>query len=145
MADPEWVSRSMEERQLSAKLHVYLGDPTRTLPRATHARVYPYATSMCYDLRNYTSQTLWGPFKADGNASVDWEKMEAIMIVLSENARGFRVNEDGLLRPLWNYFWDGSTQNSYVSRKLEGGELVKPDIDFEDPYGISGTWMRVCF
>ena len=122
--------RSLEEREASAKLHVHLGAPVISLSKSTHARIYPFAASVVYDLRNFTSQTLWGPFKADGEATVDWEKMEAIMIVLHKNVREFAVSLDCGLRPLWNYFWDGSTPDSFVSRRLQSGEVIKPDIDF---------------
>lgn len=100
---------------------------------------------MVYDLRNYTSLSLRGPFLPDGKATVDWEKMEAVMIVLGHNIREFAINQGTKLglRPLWNHCWDGASPNSYMGKKLERGEDVKPQVDFEDPYGIAGTWMRV--
>jgi hypothetical protein len=33
-----------------------------------------------YDLRRYNESNMWGPFLDDGRASVDWERIEAIMV-----------------------------------------------------------------
>ena len=79
-------------RQLSAKLHVLHGAPIEAashislLPRSAKL-VHPYARSLVYDLRRYTPKSLWGPFQDDGSLRVDWEKVEAIMIVLDHNHR----------------------------------------------------------
>ncbi|PVH88883.1 hypothetical protein DL98DRAFT_445923 [Cadophora sp. DSE1049] len=150
-------------RQASAKLHVLYGKPI-LLPRRTHFNTpYPYAVSMVYDLRNYTEATLWGPYMGDGQASVDWEKLEAVMLVLGHNVDSFRasIGEQMLPRGLvWKEGWRGAQPYSYRSVDIagedsdeevvevedgdgdegEGGEVV------EDPYNITGTWMRVvCF
>lgn len=49
--------------------------------------VHPYARSRVYDLRRYTHANMWGPFLDDGSQAVDWEKVQAIMIVLAYNLR----------------------------------------------------------
>ncbi|KAH6710998.1 F-box domain-containing protein [Leptodontidium sp. MPI-SDFR-AT-0119] len=160
-------------RQASAKLHVLYGKPL-LLPRRTHFQTpYPYAVSMVYDLRNYTEETLWGPYMGDGLATVDWEKLEAVMLVLGHNVESFRnsIGEQMLPRGLvWKEGWRGASPYSYTSVDIAGvdsddeeeeeeeesdvgrggrgkeEEGVKKKEDVEDPYNITGTWMRVvCF
>lgn len=140
------VYNSDKARQLSAKLHVYLGSPIKNIPGRSFAPLYPYAISKVYDLRNYTPESLWGPYRPDGLASVDWEKMEAIMIVIGHNVKDFRVQANGKTSPLWSFNWDGCTPNSYVHRPLSRSFQFSSDdkVDFVDPYNITGSWMRVC-
>jgi len=155
-------------RQASAKLHVLYGKPI-LLPRRTHFNTpYPYAVSMVYDLRNYTEATLWGPYMGDGQATADWEKLEAVMLVLDHNVESFRasIGEQMLPRGLvWKEGWRGAQPYSYRSVDIAGedsddeeqvveveegdegeeGEEKEKDV-VEDPYNITGTWMRVvCF
>ncbi|GAB7346909.1 hypothetical protein MBLNU459_g1981t2 [Dothideomycetes sp. NU459] len=110
-----------------------------------------YARSLVYDLRQYTDGTLWGPFQDDGQATVDWEKVEAIMVVLGYNMRIFtnRAGAGHGVNPIWNSSWQGVAPNSFVSpppTKIPE-ELGAPGgLDERDPYGITGMWMRVvCF
>lgn len=88
----ETVLRSKTAKgQLSAKLHCLFGSPlcaeTQDDDTDRTPYTYPYAISKVYDLRNYTTATLWGPFLGDGSQRVDWEFMESIMIVLGHNMR----------------------------------------------------------
>ncbi|KAK0109673.1 hypothetical protein ONS95_002354 [Cadophora gregata] len=158
---------SLPHRQASAKLHVLYGKPI-LLPRRTHFNTpYPYAVSMVYDLRNYTEATMWGPYMGDGQASVDWEKLEAVMLVLGHNVESFRasIGEQMLPRGLvWKEGWKGAQPYSYRSVDIAGedsdeeevveevedgdgdGEEGEGSEVVEDPYNITGTWMRVvCF
>ncbi len=80
------------------------------------------------------------------------------MIVLGHNMSMFPDGRHGLYRPHWNEPWWGTKRNSFVSETPrldpppsspdlsgegeEDGE-EKPVPDFEDPYNITGTWMRV--
>ena len=140
------VYESFETRQASAKLHVFLGSPITRLPRDLYESLYPYAISKVYDLRNYTPDTLWGPYLPDGNASVDWEKMEAIMVIIGHNVRDFAVkNSDGTKTPLYSFEWDGLAAHSYVHRPLTRSLKLDDDetVDFKDPYNVTGSWMRV--
>lgn len=129
---------------------------------------------MVYDLRNYTEETLWGPYMGDGLATVDWEKLEAVMLVLGHNVESFRnsIGEQMLPRGLvWKEGWRGASPYSYTSVDIAGvdsddeeeeeeeeeesgigrggrgkeEEGVKKKEDVEDPYNITGTWMRVSF
>jgi hypothetical protein len=169
-----------ELRQSSAKLHCMYGVPIdaipscasftilqpsdqsppssctrlRSRPRLTH----PYARAKVYDLRQYTEATLWGPFRDDGTQRVDWEKVEAIMVVLGFNLRRFTERSDGRFPMLWDKPFVGAPPNSYIAPATATGPREKLDPDLIkirnlalslnalDPYGVTGTWMRVvCF
>lgn len=169
-----------ELRQASAKLHCMYGVPIdeipsrssftiwrpksesspssctrlRSRPKLTHA----YARSKVYDLRQYTEATLWGPFRDDGTQRVDWEKVEAIMVVLGFNLRKFTERSDGRFPMIWDEPFIGATPNSYIAPPAPTGPTEKLDPDLIkirelalnlnalDPYGVTGTWMRVvCF
>jgi hypothetical protein len=136
---------SFADRQASAKLHVQYGTPIFYPRRGRYAQVYPYAVSMVYDLRNYKEESLWGPYLEDGKASVDWEKLEAVMIVLGWNLRVFTEQRDGVFGPrsVWREPWVGASPWSY--EEMQGiPEVVEEGV--VDPYGVQGTWMRVvCF
>ena len=75
--------------------------------------MYPYAASKIYDLRNYTMANRWGPFRDDGSDRVDWEKLEAIMLVLGHNIQ--RIDSDGesSLARLWRTPFSGTAPYSY--------------------------------
>ncbi|KAK3716208.1 hypothetical protein LTR37_006653 [Vermiconidia calcicola] len=125
---------------------------TRGIPAHTVAR------SKVYDLRQYTDATLWGPFKDDGSQEVDWEKVEAIMLVLGFNLNKFTERSGGRFAQVWDTPFVGATPKSFISPGPPAGptkELdeeisvireLSPSIDSLDPYGVTGTWMRVvCF
>ncbi|KUJ23253.1 uncharacterized protein LY89DRAFT_728021 [Mollisia scopiformis] len=154
---------TLEERQASAKLHVFYGVPL-FLPRTRKWHTtYPYAVSVVYDLRNYTEETKWGPYLSDGQASVDWEKMEAVMLVLGHNMHAFCRQTHGMFPKVWSVPFGGIAPNSYVDdgrfnkdkkeeRVFTGWEGMAEEVrrplpkGFEDPYNITGTWTRVvCF
>ncbi|KAG0651365.1 hypothetical protein D0Z07_1591 [Hyphodiscus hymeniophilus] len=119
---------SPEERQMSAKLHTLYGVPVEFPRRSLANAVYPYACSVVYDLRNYTAGNLWGPYKDDGLCTVDWERLEAVMIVLGHNLKNFTENTRGLFGPVWNIPWLGASPDSFSPMA---------------PFNVSGTWMRV--
>ena len=168
-------------RQAAAKLHCLYGVPIDEVPsrssfsimrsdpmlspsRCTRAQTRPYLThtyarSKVYDLRQYTDHSLWGPFMNDGSQRVDWEKVEAVMIVLGFNLRKFTERSDGRFPMVWDEPFVGATPRSYVSpprmaapakddlddEMLKIRELAL-SLDAQDPYGVTGTWMRVvCF
>lgn len=133
-----------------------------TRPLLTHT----YARSKVYDLREYNEGTLWGPFLQDGSQRPDWEKVEAIMIVLGFNLRKFADRSGGRFPRVWEDPFVGATAGSYRSPpRIEQAandpeddepEVMEPelkrvrdlalDLDSRDPYGISGSWLRVvCF
>lgn len=181
--EDQYPATTEELRQSSAKLHCMYGVPIdeipsrssfhiwrpdvqlspsactrlQTRPRVTHT----YARAKVYDLRQYTDATLWGPFRDDGTHRVDWEKVEAIMIVLGFNLRRFSDRTDGRFPFIWSTPFAAATPNSFKSHPLdvppstENPELdakqlkireLALSLDAQDPYGVTGTWMRVvCF
>ncbi|KIW88194.1 uncharacterized protein Z519_11305 [Cladophialophora bantiana CBS 173.52] len=140
--------------------------------------VHPWARSRVYDLRRYNHLNMWGPFTDDGTQRIDWEKVQAIMIVLGYNHRmyterrglsdtdvlgGLRGSpppstgegsrssassaRSNILKP-WETPFSGIAPDSYVSSPLTGKikPAPNPSLDALDPYGVTGTWMRiVCF
>lgn len=134
---------------------------SNTRPLLTHT----FARSKVYDLREYSEGSLWGPFLADGSQRVDWEKVEAIMIVLGFNLRKFADRSGGRFPRVWEDPFVGATSGSYHApprietpseEDHEEEEEMEPemkrvrdlalDLDSRDPYGVSGSWMRVvCF
>jgi len=72
-------AESYTDRQASAKIHCLYGVPVNSISRPREMLTHPYACSVVYDLRNFTQGTKWGPYRDDGRATVDWEKLEAIM------------------------------------------------------------------
>lgn len=127
--------------QRSAKLHCLYGKPILSLGSTRASRTYPYACSKVYDLRQYTERTHWGPFLDDGSDRVDWEKVEAILIVLAKNIGTRRFVSD-LFREVWDSPFSGSWPGSYL------GQLspALTSLESRDPYDVSGTWYRiVCF
>lgn len=146
---------ALSSRQASAKLHVQYGTPIFYPRRGRYAEVYPYAVSMVYDLREYREETKWGPYLPEVNdegVKVDWEKMEAVMIVLGWNLRVFTEAREGHNlgvfgpRSVWREPWVGASPASYEGGGMKSIPASLPDSGVVDPYGIQGTWMRVvCF
>jgi len=140
-----------EERQLSAKLHCFYGisiEPSEAEPEQNLVKpIHSFARSRVYDLRRYTDYNFWGPFLDDGSQGIDWEKVQAIMIVLGYNLQVLHERTDGQFSLVWDKPFSGLAESSFVSRSLQG-QIKQPPalIDAEDPYGVTGTWMRVvCF
>lgn len=159
-ARPAHGSQSYD-RQLSAKLHVLYGVPVgvvhknyegsgpRYSLRHDTTEIHPYARSRVYDLRQHTDDgTFWGPFLDDGLQTVDWEKLEAIMIIINYNlkhSREVQSQHDGKVEVQKNP-WVGAVPNSFISpAKSVPMEPALP-LEAQDPYNITGTWTRiVCF
>ncbi|PHH87602.1 hypothetical protein CDD83_8655 [Cordyceps sp. RAO-2017] len=132
------------EHQQSAKLHCLYGRPILNLGRLRSTRTYPYAVSKVYDLRQYTDLTEWGPFMNDSTDRVDWEKIEAILVVLGYNLALRRVAR--LFTDVWDSPFSGSWPNSYRHCDTPSPPLSPSPMDSMDPYGVTGTWYRVvCF
>ena len=148
--------------RLSAKLHALYGVPiqqvhrgagttstSRYALRSETAAIHPYVRSKVYDLRQHTDQSFWGPFLDDGSQEVDWEKIEAIMLILDHNMSSFArahetFNEHAI--PDWSKPFQGAMPHSFVPRKTDVPTAAPSLLEMQDPYGITGTWMRVvCF
>lgn len=74
---------------------------------------------------------------------MDWEKVEAIMVVVGHNLRIFSDRTNGNFAPMWTEPFSGVTPHSYRSSPLPLLGGVPASFDFEDPYNVTGTWMRV--
>ncbi|KAF2117108.1 hypothetical protein BDV96DRAFT_571564 [Lophiotrema nucula] len=143
------AAETEEDRQMSAKLHCLYGVPSGVSGRrslSTHA----HARARVYDLRSYTKNTKWGPFRDDGSMKVDWEMLESIMIDLGYNSgtccrrftRHFKQFE-----PVWSEPFGGIVRDKPL-KDYAPKLLMEPDLPLhlKDPYNISGEWLRiVCF
>ena len=152
---------STELRQFSAKLFVYFGlevePPSSDLLAGPARPVHPYARGRLYDLRRYTGNNLWGPFLDDGSEGADWEKAQCILIDLLYNLRTYTdrrspsspaSSPSSASNQLWDHPFRGLASHSYTSLPLSGNLASDPhpDLTAQDPYGVTGTWMRVvCF
>ena len=146
---------------MSAKMHVFYGLSIEPKPDENESgramRIHPYARSRVYDLRRYNDYNQWGPFLDDGTFSVDWEKVQCVMIVLRHNLRAFTERAHGLPhgprhleKPEFPFL--GTAPNSYKSGpSCPAHEAMQvkeptPPLASQDPYNVTGTWRRVvCF
>ncbi|KAG5780153.1 hypothetical protein H9Q73_006199 [Fusarium xylarioides] len=128
-------------QQKSAHLHCLYSRPILNVGRLRSMKTYPYACSKVYDLRQFTQNTGWGPFQDDGTFNVDWEKVEAILIVLGHNI-GARRQIARIFAEVWDRPFSGSFQNSFMAPPPR--DITS--LEARDPYGVTGTWYRiVCF
>lgn len=175
-----------ELQQASAKLHCLYGVPIHEIPsrsslplrqpdvslspaactrlQARPHLTHTFARSKVYDLREYTEHSLWGPFMDDGSHRVDWEKVEAVMIVLGFNLRKYSKRTGGRFPMIWKQPFAGATPSLCMGppprdpdpcdcaedrEDYSDSQQIRdltPKLDALDPYGVTGTWMRVvCF
>jgi hypothetical protein len=128
---------------MSAKLHSLYGVALLNYGRTRSSRMYPFACSKIYDLRQYTEYTRWGPFMNDETGRVDWEKVEAILIILRNNIKDKGLDKFPVFSNCWNAPFAGSWANSYLPWPAD--RQLAP-LEMQDPYNVSGTWLRiVCF
>lgn len=133
--------RPLEKHQQSAKLHCLYGRPAQQGGRTRSTTTYPWACSKVYDIREYSQANGWGPFRRDGTGRVDWEKVEAINILMWKNISTMCPRTD-IFDEIWDTPFFGSFANSYVPTNLP----TLSDLDAQDPYGVTGTYYRVvCF
>ncbi len=146
-------------QQICAKLHCLYGVPidyitknlisnSRYNLRYKSLLIHPYVRSRVYDLRQHTAGTLWGPFTDDGTQEVDWEKVESVMLILNHNMKRYssRYVEPVDEIPAWDQAFAGANPYSYSSSSFDRPKEPAAPLDSQDPYGVTGTWMRVvCF
>ncbi|KAF5605058.1 hypothetical protein FPCIR_625 [Fusarium pseudocircinatum] len=121
-------------QQKSAHLHCLYSRPILNVGRLRSMKTYPYACSKVYDLRQFTQNTGWGPFQDDGTFNVDWEKVEAILIVLGHNI-GARSQIARIFAGVWDSPFSGSFQNSFMAPPPR--DITS--LEARDPYGVTGT------
>ena len=137
-----------EGRQLSAKMQCLYGISSTIGGRRSLSN-HAIARSNVYDLRNYTDNTQWGPYRDDGSMRVDWEFIESIMIVLGYSSglccRRFLAK----FRPPWTNPFEGVVpERAKIMPHYPATMPMEPDIplNLKDPYNVSGVWSRiVCF
>lgn len=89
---------------------------------------------------------MWGPFLANGSGMVDWEKVEAILLVLRANIKRKGLDGLGVFGTVWNSPFPGTWPGSYCPWPVKGGEDERSELDKQDPYDVTGTYLRVvCF
>ncbi len=145
--------------QLSAKLHCLYGVSIDTVRkdsmispryslRSDTTNIHPYARSRVYDLRQHTEGSFWGPYLDDGSYTVDWEKMEAIMIIMDHNMKLTSRDHhefQGMI-DVQNTPFAGAVPNSFISPPSTVPMQPALPLEVQDPYGVTGTWTRViCF
>ncbi len=95
-----------------------------------------HARAFVYDLRNYSSDTLWGPFMHDPvfKYRVNWSHVASIIKVVHSNLKD--------LGTLWS-----GTRPPRTLRSLQPYTAPNcPNRDPRDWAGVEGTWRRyVCF
>lgn len=138
------------EQQMSAELHSLFGTVVlgyREEPFNQFSS-YPFAAAKVYDIREYTQKSRWGPFRADGSGHVDWEKIEAVIIVLRYNIMTRGLFKFPILAKIWDSPFAGAWPESYVTIRRDAAFPAQEPgpLDLQDPFGVTGTWMRVvCF
>ncbi|ATY60361.1 F-box domain-containing [Cordyceps militaris] len=134
-----------DAHQRSAHLHCLYGSPIQNVGRLRSTRTYPFACSSVYDMRGHTARTGWGPFRDDGSGHVDWQKVEAVMVVLGYNIQSKRFVSK-LFSDVWNTPFSGSWPASFMQTPPLSPPRELSSLELSDPYGITGTWYRVvCF
>ncbi|CAG7560205.1 unnamed protein product [Fusarium equiseti] len=127
-------------QQKSAHLHCLYSKPILNVGRLRSTRTYPFACSKVYDLRQYTERTGWGPFMNDGSFNVDWEKVEAILIVLGHN-----IGSRRLVARIFGEVWDSPFSGSFANSFMAPPPRDITSLEARDPYGVTGTWYRIRF
>ncbi|KAI3331333.1 hypothetical protein F4824DRAFT_475427 [Ustulina deusta] len=146
-----WHGPPKPEHQKSAHLHCLYGVPLlfaypSTRRQTRHNLMHPFACSKVYDLRQYTEKNKWGPFLDDGTMRVDWEKVEAIMIVLGGNISNLGISPIPMCETFCTVPFAGTWPNSWTPSRAVSSPSELEAQDRLDPYGINGVWLRiVCF
>lgn len=110
-------------RQLSARLHIYSALPMEVrqseyLEVDNTEYLHPFARSRLYDLRRYKESNFWGPFMDDGSGRIDWEKVQAIYVVLGYGLRMLSERVPGSMNTslTWGMGFNGDAGDEMVSK-----------------------------
>jgi hypothetical protein len=162
-SDDNIPAETEDGRQMSAQIHSLFGMSKEVLGRTRSHSAHSYARSRVYDLRNYAEKSnKWGPFKHDGICGVDWEKVEAIMVLLAHNMKLYSERSNGKFSMVWTRAFEGATPNSYtpierhadfevpvsMAESVSSSRIdvrLDPSLEAMDPYGVTGMWRRVNF
>ncbi|KAL4244578.1 hypothetical protein ABKN59_009949 [Abortiporus biennis] len=152
------------QRQLRAQLRMYLGlsfqldshsssssspstasspNPRRSArlnSRWTRTSIRSESRCFVYDLRNYVSKTLWGPYRinVEGQLVVNWEHIEHIANVIQFNMKEINAPWN-LLCPIYSL---ELTRPFSAPRAENRIEIDPSEFVVDDWAGIEGTWAR---
>ena len=79
----------------------------------------------------------------DDSDRVDWEKVEAIIVVLGHNIRKLQLTSK-VFSEVWDSPFSGSWSGSYMPYPRPYPKCELNSLADRDPYGVTGTWYRVC-
>ncbi|KAL8905168.1 MAG: hypothetical protein Q9207_002795 [Kuettlingeria erythrocarpa] len=137
MGEQTLYPASSSKSQLSAKLHCLVGclyhtdDESPWTRSVSDRQITACAASRVYDWRQWGPFNRCGPFVDNHTLGVDWEKMEAIQYVLGAGCQR-------LVETIWSPDEDsGRSFVTPVPRK------VTSPLDAQDPYNVTGTWIRI--
>lgn len=126
--------------QRSARLHCLYGP---CVPKdGCRQRAYQFAGAAVYDVRAHTARTRWGPFCDDGSDRVDWEKVEAVMVVLGYNMHRSIRRVAHMVTDVWQRPFSGSWPGSCMLPRDDPNRALSA-LELRDPYGVTGPWYRV--
>lgn len=123
-----------------ARLHCLYGRVNTSTVCADYPirRAHAWAECKVYNLFECTADGNWGPFRDHEGGEVDWNRVEAAMMVLANNVAGRKWDKSGCMTRAPPF--SGSYPHSFSCPDLRRD----PGIDVDtDPYGITGTWTRV--
>lgn len=130
-------SWTFEEQQRLLELWTYVGwrDTVRDKDALSILSERNAARAFAYDMRNYSQETLWGPFLPGKKGSVNWQHIRALITVVFCN-----LHDLGMLwqdtRPPSNL----DALRPYSAPRCHGARNPR------DWAGVEGTWRRyVCF
>ncbi|KAI2635396.1 hypothetical protein GGS21DRAFT_515634 [Xylaria nigripes] len=145
-----WDGPPKPEHQKSAQLHCLFGVPQLFADPSPIGRQFnrmcPMACSRVYDLRQYSEKNQWGPFMNDGSMRVDWEKVEAVMLVLGSNMTQLGLSRMRMCETFCSTPFAGTWPNSWKPQQPLTLPREPDPLEYLDPYGVTGVWLRVvCF
>ncbi len=102
---------------------------------------------LAFNYRMYTERRGPGPFPSLTPSTSTGPPPFSSTMVPSSSTTSRSTSTPGAFRP-WSEPFAGIAANSFVSSPLSGKlkPSPRPDLDALDPYGVTGSWMRiVCF
>ncbi|VDC01971.1 unnamed protein product [Peniophora sp. CBMAI 1063] len=136
------TDRETEDRRLRVRAHFPL---SLTSPlREVFNKQRQAARTYIYDMRNYTKDRQYGPFKDDFEDAVNWEHVDKIVTVVAANLRDFGATwPQPLQPPLLVHGAEALREGSVDMFRNDDEEVESNPLDWA---GVEGEWMRVvCF
>ena len=138
--------------QASAKVSCLYGIPSaeslEEVLDLNPSKLRSHARAKIYNIQQYSMNNRWGPFQSDYSNDADWEKLQAIAILVVLNVSSLEWNDSQgtAIIDRWNVPFSGVIPGSFRSPRPYTHCEDPSVFDKDDPYGITGTWDRiVCF